>query len=171
MKTSEQWLSEVEANPSKFNQWLATQWLAEQEAAVRIQDLASKSTPKNKKIISKIAHDEFKHAKLLEDICNKRSISIAKQSTNRYYSKIELDSLSTDHLYAIGHYAEGMRLARIKAICKSEMMPEDIKDAFQIILKDEIMHEKAFGKIASKAALAEMQGKHQLGLEALGLSI
>lgn len=172
MKTSKQWLSEVKQDSNKFNNWLSQQWLAEEVAAKRILELVGK-TPfqKEKKILTRISKDEVKHAELLKQLCNARNISMATKSTDRYYDQIELDKLTQDQLYAIGHYAEGMRLSRIRDICEDNEMPADIQQAFKTILKDEIMHEKAFGKIASPIALNQMQNKHELGIAALGLTL
>lgn len=171
MQTSEQWLKSVKTNKSKFNNWLSQQWLAEVKAQDEIQKLQTNAKEKHKKILSRIALDEGKHAELLRVLCEKRNVSIAKDSTNRYYGSIKLPELSQDELYAIGHYAEGMRLSRIRAICNDPDIDADIKSTFAVILKDEVMHEKAFGCIASKSALAKMKNKHELGVAALGLSI
>ena len=172
MKTSKQWLEEVKQDKTKFNNWLSQQWLAEEVAAKRIFDLVGKTAnQKEKKLLARISKDEVKHAELLKQLCTNRNIPMATKSTDRYYDQIELDKLSQDQLYAIGHYAEGMRLSRIKAICEDKSMSVDIQEAFKVVLTDEIMHEKAFGKIASYEALKQMQGKHELGVAALGLTL
>lgn len=171
MQTSQQWLNSVKANKEKFNRWLSQQWLAEVKATDEIQKLSSNATVKHKVILNKISKDEAKHAGLLQSLCQKRGLSIAKESTNRYYNTVELKELSQDELYAIGHYAEGMRLSRIRAILNDTEIDSDIRSVFSVILKDEVMHEKAFGKIASKPALVKMRNKHELGVAALGLSI
>jgi tRNA isopentenyl-2-thiomethyl-A-37 hydroxylase MiaE len=170
MKTSKQWWEETKNNPEKFNKWLSQQWLAEKEAFDKIKQL-SFNDPKNASILTKIATDELKHSYLLESLCTKRGVEIAQSSSDRYYGSIKLQELSQDELYAIGHYAEGMRLDRIRAIVEDTDTPEDVSFAFNIILKDEIMHEKAFGAIASKSALNSMKNKHELGVQALGLTL
>jgi len=170
MKTSKQWWDETKNNTVKFNKWLSQQWLAEAVAFGKIKELAL-NDPENAAILTKIATDELKHSLLLKDLCVSRSIAIAQRSTDRYYGSINLESLSKDELYAIGHYAEGMRLSRIRAITEDQDAPEDVSFVFSIILKDEIMHEKAFKAIASKDALQRMKNKHELGVQALGLTL
>lgn len=142
----------------------------ERVAFGKIKELAFNDT-KNAAILTKIANDEFYHSVLLEGLCITRSVEIAKTSTNRYYGSINLESLSKDEIYAIGHYAEGMRLSRIRAIIEDQDTPEDVYYVFSIILKDEIMHEKAFEAITSKDSLKRMKNKHELGVQALGLTL
>ncbi len=169
MKTSTQWLQEVKDDSTKLNRWLSRQWLAETEAAERIAELATKVEPQYKTVLEKIAADETKHAELLGVLCTKRGLKESKDTDSRYYSQVNLEELSVDELCALGHHAEGMRLDRIIAICDDEDIDEDIRDSFSIILHDEIMHEKAFGYIASEEAKQKMKGRHDLGVAALGL--
>jgi len=170
MKTSKQWWSEIKNNPLKFNKWLSQQWLAENVAFIKIKEL-SFNDPDNAAILTKIATDELKHSVLLQGLCENRGVEIAWGSTDRYYGSIKLEELSKDELYAIGHYAEGMRLSRIQAIVEDRDTPRDISFVFSIILKDEVMHEKAFKVLASKDALQRMKNKHELGVQALGLTL
>lgn len=171
MKTSKEWLEGVKANPNKFNTWLASQWLAEIEAAERIRKLAETSTDRKERyILTKIANDESKHATLIGGLCVKRGIPIGR-STNRYYDAVQLSKLTREQLFAVGHYAEGMRLARIEAICNDKDIPTDISEVFQVILKDEQMHEKAFLALTDDDSLDEMRGRHELGVQALGLTL
>ena len=171
MQTSEQWLNSVKNNKEKFNTWLAQQWLAEVKASHEIKILADNAEDKHKKILLRLSNDENKHANLLRSLCEKRGLSIAKESTDRYYNTVEVQALTQDELYAIGYYAEGMRLSRIRAICNDSEMALDIKESFIVILKDEIMHERAFGRIASSTSLVKMKNKHDLGVAALGLTL
>ena len=171
MQTSKQWLNSVKNSNQKFNNWLSQQWLAEVRATREIKVLSDNAESNHKRILARISSDEQKHADLLKGLCEKRGLNIAVKSTNRYYGSIELETLSQDELYAIGHYAEGMRLSRIRAICSDESMPADIREVFSVILKDEIMHEKAFGRIASAGAIMKMKNKHELGAAALGLAL
>lgn len=170
-QTSEQWLESVKNNKDKFNTWLSQQWLAEVKATHEIKVLADNAEDKHKKVLLRISNDENKHTNLLKELCEKRGLTIAKESTNRYYNTVELHTLTQDELYAIGHYAEGMRLSRILAICNDAEMDADIKESFAVILKDEIMHEKVFGRIATQEAKTKMKGKHELGVAALGLTL
>lgn len=171
-KTSKEWLQSVKQDPSKFHKWLANQWLAEVEAAGRIQELADTATDnKERVLLSKIASDEARHASLLEGLCQTRGIKISKKSSNRYYDSVQLSGLTRSELFAVGHYAEGMRLSRIEAICEDSEMPSDITAVFQTILKDEQMHEKAFKSLTDKESLTAMHGRHELGVQALGLTL
>lgn len=171
-KTSKEWLQSVKQNPDKFNKWLANQWLAEVEAAARIQKLADTATnSKEQVLLSKIASDEARHADLLKGLCNTRGIKISEKSSNRYYDSVKLSGLTRSELFAVGHYAEGMRLSRIEAICVDTEMPSDITTVFQSILKDEQMHEKAFKSLTDKESLEAMRDRHELGVQALGLTL
>lgn len=171
MKTSKQWLNEVKNDTTKLHRWLSRQWLAEVDASKRIADLSDKVPLKYKNVLMKIAKDESKHAYLLGVLCKSRDIECSTDTTSRYYSSVDLPNLSVDELCALGHYAEGMRLDRIQAICDDSDIDSDIKEAFNIILKDELMHEKAFGIIASTEAKSKMKNQHVLAAQALGLVV
>lgn len=172
LRTSEQWLEEVLANPAKLERWLSRQWRCELDAAVRLQAIVDNEPErKNKLLLNKIAADEFKHAEMIAQLCSVRGIDIAPEEKGRYYTEVKLDNLTKDEIYAAGHFAEGMSLARIKAIVNNKNVAADIRAAFEIILIDEEMHEKAFGAMASQEAKDKMQQFHEAGKVALGLEV
>lgn len=171
MKTSKQWLNEVKSDSKKFNNWLSRQLKAEIDAASRIKDLASLAKPQHKIILNKIANDEYKHAELLQQLCDKRGVKVSQDKTSRYYNEVDVKSLTLDKMYAAGYFAEGMRLSRIKAIVEDKDMNGDVVAAFKIILKDEEMHEKAFGVLSSQEAKNSVKSMHDAGVKALGLVI
>lgn len=170
MQSSKQWLDSVKQDKEKLHKWLGSQWTAEIEAANRIKELADRVSDKAQKaLLTKISKDETTHAKLLENLCNSRGIKSPIKSSGRYYSAVGLENLSNDQLFALGYHAESMRLTRIRAICADKDTDADIRLAFSTILKDEEMHEKAFGALASEKAIIQMKDKHSLGVQALGL--
>ena len=172
MQTPKEWLESVKNDPEKMNKWLSSQWYAEIEAAMRIEDLAYKAdTLAERKLLFRISEDESKHAKLLKELCEARNINLPTKGSGRYYDLICIDDLSNDELYALGHHAEAMLLSRIEAICEDEEVPEDIREKFLVLLKDEQMHEKAFGALATEESLVKMKDKHNLGVAALGLTL
>ncbi len=72
---------------------------------------------------------------------------------------------------AIGAYAEGLSLRRMRVIIKDPETPQDLKDLFAVIEPEEAYHAKALEKIATKHGMNAVRHCHDKGLEALGLKI
>lgn len=173
MKTSVQWWAETKNDPAKLESWLKKQFVGEVTAANRITGLVDRFNPQFNitKMLYKIAMDENKHALWILDLLQARNIKVpsTKGAEDRYWAQTLPGIKSLDHGLAVGAHAEAMRLERIKVIADDADAPEDIRLTFTNILKDELMHERAFRTKASDEALAETKGNHKLGREALGL--
>lgn len=175
MKTPEMWLEEVLNSKAKMHHWLQRQYVGECLAFQRMTSLSKKLdlTLKEKIILEKIAGDEDIHSRWIQALLSKYEITIPYVSYNedRYWKATLKDVITKDHLFAIGHHAEAMRLRQIRLLCSDKRVPEEIQAIFTLILKDETFHAKAFKQLASKEALKEMSVNHKAGLEALGLEL
>lgn len=72
---------------------------------------------------------------------------------------------------AVGAYAEGLSLKRMRVIIQDEKTPGDLRKLFQVIEPEESYHAKILQKIAKKYGMLKVKGCHEDGLEALGLKI
>lgn len=175
MKTSVQWWNEIKADPAKLEDWLKKQWRGEVTATFRIRKLAHQFSvgEKEYRVLDAIAKQEETHAMWIGDLLNSRNINVdlddIKNAEVRYWAQTLPGIKDFQTGAAVAAHAEGMRLERIRAIAADEDAPADIREVFQKILKDEEWHERAFTELASEEALAETEGNHKLGLEALGL--
>ena len=176
MKTSTQWWSEVKSNDSKMADWLKKQYRGEVTASYRIRKLSEQYVDKESKeatILAKIAEQEETHAQWVKELLDSRNIAVdatdIEQAESRYWAKTLPGITSFETGTAVAAHAEGMRLERIRAIANDDQSPEDIRDVFTKILKDEIWHESAFTHLSKAEALKATEGDDKLGREALGL--
>ncbi len=176
MKTSQQWWNEVKSDSAKLTDWLHKQYRGEVTAGYRVRKFAEQYTDKDSrefKILNMIGQQEETHASWIKDIMDARGINVdASDIVNaekRYWSATLPGIKDFVTGSAVAAHAEGMRLDRIRAISYDEDAPEDIRSVFKKILKDETWHESAFRSLSTPEALAETEGNHKLGLEALGL--
>lgn len=173
MKSVQDWINEVKSDPAKFDHWLQRQYVGECLAAERIEQLAE-LVPENKQaIIHRIADDESLHADWVRGLLNARGIPLPKvtQDGARYWKPVLDKGLTVQQLLAAGAHAEEMRLHRIRAIVADEEFPEDVREVFGNILPDEEFHARAFAAAAGPDAVAEAAGRHQQGMDALGLEV
>lgn len=170
---TQEWLAKVTSSNEELTHWLQRQYIGEITAARRISGLVESSPEKFKKVISRIADDELRHAEWVGELLTSRGIALPqiKDAEIRYWEPIlsELDSF--EKTAAAGHHAEGMRLVRIRALCESSEIDDDIRGVFQRILPDEEFHEQAFKAMSTDESIAFMRDKHEAGLERLGLEI
>ncbi len=176
MKTSAQWWSDTKSSESKINDWLIKQWRGEVTASVRIRKLAEQyvdSSSREAKILNQIAEQEDMHASWIKILLDARRIEADRseilQAENRYWEKTlpGIKDFSTGT--AVAAHAEGMRLERIRVIAGDAESPDDIRDTFAKILRDEEWHESAFLQLSTAEALEATQGDYELGRQALGL--
>lgn len=173
MKTVQTWIDEVKAVPAKFDHWLQRQYVGECLAAERIRQLAELVPEKHKTVLHKIAADEAQHAAWVQGLLEVRGIPLPEvtQDGTRYWGPVLEQGLSVQQLLAAGAHAEEMRLHRIRAIAADPEFPEDVRKVFADILPDEEFHARAFAAAAGPAAVSDAEGRHQQGLEALGLEV
>lgn len=173
--TTQQWLAKILSSKDKLHNWLIRQYIGEMTAVGRIARLASTAPEKNQPILWKIADDEFQHATWVLNLLIARGISCPDienaQAEDRYWKPVKEGMNTFEDTAAAGHYAESMRLVRIRAIVNCTEIDKDIRDVFIKILPDEEMHEKAFKAMTNQASLDKMKSKHEAGLKLLGLEI
>lgn len=176
MKTTAQWWEDVSTSPSKLEDWLKDQYYGEQTAAVRIRGLLDaypEITAKQRAIINRIADDEEQHAIWVKGLLNTRGIPVIefhRDKAERYWSKVLSDEpLTFSQICAIGHHAEVMRLDRINLLAADKRFT-DIAEVFGKILPDELFHAKAFCAMSTTADIEAARGRHNDGLNALGLA-
>lgn len=173
MKTSAQWWAECKADPEKFNRWLQRQYTGEVTAAKRINQVFAKHPPQNDRwwpVIQEIAAQEQAHAEWIAILLRNRGIEPKiEESDKRYWLETlpGIDDFFTAS--AVAAHAEAMRLERIKVIAEDPDAPEDVRNTFDRILRDELFHERAFRTMTSPEAYEATRDNHELGREALGL--
>jgi len=176
MKTSKQWWDEVKNSPRLMSEWLVKQYRGEVTASHRILRFAEQyaTDPHDIRILSIIADQERQHALWVKDLLDVRGIEVDADEINhaeeRYWKETlpGIDSFETGS--AVAAHAEAMRLERIRVIANDPEAPLDIRHTFNMILTDEVFHEKAFTKLSNTEALIATQDQHDLGLKALGLA-
>lgn len=171
MKTVEQWLSEIKNDPMKQIHWLQRQYLGEFLAAERIQQLADQSTGRHAAVLKKIAQDEQAHTQWVKELLEIRNIDLPTITYDgtRYWEPILGKFKSFEEIAGIGHHAETMRLARIRALADDLEIDEDIRQVFKNILPDEEFHAKAFAAMSTPEAIESTRTLHNAGMELLGL--
>lgn len=173
MKTTQQWLTEVKADPAKLTQWLERQYVGEALAAERIQSLADQTNTRSKKVLERIASDEQKHTKWVAELLVARGIPLPELTYEgtRYWKPILDNMHSFEEVAGVGHHAEAMRLVRIRALAVDPDIDADIREVFTQILPDEEFHAKAFAAMSTPEAIENTRKLHEAGLELLGLEI
>lgn len=173
MKTVTTWINEVIGSPAKLNSWLSRQYVGEMLAAERIKELVPLVDPRYKSVMNKIANDEAKHAKWVQNLLIRRNISIPEVSykEDRYWKTVLAGKTDINDLLAVGAHAEEMRLHRIRAIASDYRFDADIREVFSAILPDEERHAKGFAIAAGEVAVKATNKNHELGLKALGLTL
>jgi len=169
-KTSKEWVEEISQDSLKLHYWLERQYIGEELAARRLEELCKHPdlTDKQRPVIKRIALEERLHSKWIAALLP--SLPEVNYDEDRYWSKINLSELSLDELLAAGHHAEEMRLERIQAVVESNL-PKNIREVFAKILPMEKFHSRAFGSLASEEALAKTEENHRAGMLALNLVI
>lgn len=174
MKTSQEWWKEVKTDEAKFVDWLVKQHRGEVTAAQRIEAFAEKYaiSDKHKKTLSLIAKQERQHASWVAELLESRGIKQDVSCAEEKYWRETLPKIeSFETGAAVGAHAEKMRLERIRVIASDISAPEDVRETFKKILKDELFHEKAFRNMAGDDAMKKTFHSHESGLNALGLEI
>lgn len=171
---SQQWWNKIKLEPALFTDWLRDQYHGEATAAARLvvfKNQFSNSIVADK-LISIIAAQEAVHAEWIKGLLESRGIKpeILKKEERYWKETLEgIDSLKSG--CAVAAHAEEMRLERIRVIVSDETAPEDIREVFSKILKQEVFHAKAFKVLAGKEEYLKASGNHRKGLAALGLTL
>lgn len=177
MKTPMQWWTTVKSDDKLLNDWLLRQYRGEVTAASRIEHFRDRYACKAnafraqaKRILTTIASQERQHAAWVLDLLHARGITPDIEGAEERYWKETLPSVeSFETGAAVGAHAEEMRLLRIRTIVEDDTAPEDIRDVFKRILKDEEFHARAFRDMAGEEAMSKTAGAHERGMALLGL--
>jgi rubrerythrin len=136
-----------------------------------VDAFGSQASKKMVDTVLMIADQEDQHAFWIGELLESRNIKpeLIQNKKERYWEKTlpGIDSWETG--CAVAAHAEKMRLERITAICDDNESPEDVKEVFKKILKDELFHEKAFREFSSEQAMLDTMENHINGKNALGL--
>ena len=175
-RITEIWWQKCLLDKQKIEHWLISLYNNELDAKERFLDFAEKycqEDVESYKIFLEIAAQEAKHAILVENIIKNRGLTIYVKSskTGRYWLQTLKCIEDKMTAAAIGAYAEGLSLKRMRIIINNVNTPVDLRELFKIIEPEESYHAKILQKIAKKYGMSKVRECHNKGLEALGLKI
>ena len=173
---TEKWWTNCLNDKEKLEHWLVGLYNNEKDAEERFVNFANTYCLKDQEAYEtfiNIASQEANHAKMVETILKERSISLYEKSSKngRYWRNTLPCICDMKTAAAIGAYAEGLSLKRMRVIIKDPNTPQDLVKLFQVIEPEESYHAKALEKIATKYGMKSVKDCHDKGLEALGLKI
>ena len=170
---SKAWWDKTKKSDAKITTWLQKQYIGEARAVSRLKIYLDHfdPQPKFRMVVEKIAGQEGKHADWIEDLLYTRFAVPDLKHEDRYWKHTLQGIKSFDDMCGVAWAAESMRLERIKTIVEDKNAPEDIRNTFKKILKDELFHERAFRALSSKTSKKKAIVNHVKGLAAIGLSM
>ena len=173
---TENWWKKCLANPEKLEHWLVSLYNNEKDAEERFKNFAIDYCINDKEafdIFNFIAEQERQHAILVEEILKNRNIDLYEKSSKdgKYWRNTIPCIVDMKTAAAIGAYAEGLSLKRMRVIIADSNTPEDLKNLFKVIEPEESYHAKVLEKIATKYGMKEVKDCHDKGLIELGLKI
>lgn len=176
-QTSAEWWETTGKDPERLMAWLRKQYHGEATAYLRLLQFIDKfvhqcPSPRRAAIVGQIAEQERRHAEWIGKLLIDRGDPdprVIEGKVERYWDETLGGIVSWETGCAVAAHAEGMRLARIRAIANDPGAPEDVRDVFCKILPEEEWHEQAFSSLATPEALDETKANHQAGAAALGL--
>ena len=176
IKITKAWWQNCLNNKEKLEHWLVSLYNNEKDAEERFVNFAlayCKNDQTAFNTFMTIAKQESNHAMLVEKILIDRGIELyVKSSKNGRYWRNTLPCVcDMKTAAAIGAYAEGMSLSRMRVIIKDKNTPKDLRELFKVIEPEESFHAKALENIAKKHGMKAVKDCHDKGLEALGLKI
>ena len=175
MKSTSEWLEGILKDNKLLIDWLKKQYCGEVRAYIKITEVSKYLLPtETKSKLRHIANQELQHSFLIGTLIHSRGYlpSVNYHSTEkRYWKNTELKKKTFKELMAVGSHAENMRLVRINAICDHPDTPDDIREVFQHIQKEELWHAKVFTDLSDIDSLEKMKYEHKCGLQLLGLEI
>jgi hypothetical protein len=173
---TEQWWQKCLNDKEKLEHWLVGLYNNEKDAEERFINFAETYCKGDKEayaIFIEIAGQEAQHAVLVEAILKNRNITLFAKSTKdgRYWRNTLPCVIDVNTAAAIGAYAEGLSLKRMRVIIKDPNTPQDLIDLFKVIEPEEAYHAKILETIATKHGMKAVKDCHDKGLEELGLKI
>ena len=173
---TEKWWHECLNNKEKLEHWLVSLYNNEKDAEERFLSFANEycsDDPEAYAIFIIIAEQERNHAVLVDKILQNRIIEKHEKSSKngRYWRNTLSCIVDKKTAAAIGAYAEGLSLSRMRVIIADKNTPNDIKELFKIIEPEESYHAKSLRAIATIHGMKNVKDCHDKGLEELGLKI
>ena len=173
---TEQWWQKCLKDKEKLEHWLVGLYNNEKDAEDRFNDFADtycKGDMHAYVIFKNIAIQEAEHAVLVEKILKDRNITLFAKSTKdgRYWRNTLPCVIDCSTAAAIGAYAEGLSLKRMRVIIKDPNTPQDLIELFKVIEPEEAYHARVLETIATKHGMKAVKDCHDKGLEELGLKI
>jgi hypothetical protein len=175
-KITEDWWTKCLNDKEKLEHWLVSLYNNEKDAEFRFTSFGIDycyNDEEAHRTFMLIAVQEKKHAELVEKILIDRNIKLYQKSSNdsRYWRNTLPCICDKKTAAAIGAYAEGLSLKRMRVIIKDKNTPKDLVELFKVIEPEESYHAKALRAIATKYGMDKVKDCHDKGLEELGLKI
>lgn len=170
-ESTARWWSKIKKDGKALVAWLRDQYHGEVTAADRIERYCASQAPEQwKSVLETIATQEKMHAVWVGDLLKRRGHDPQVIEKNERYWEEVVGSVS-DFETAAGAaaHAEQMRLERIEVIANDPHGPNDVKNVFKRILRDERFHARAFAAMAGESGMERTKDAHERGLQALGL--
>lgn len=173
---TEKWWNQCLNDKEKLEHWLVGLYNNEKDAEERFIIFANTYCLKDQEAYDtfiNIANQEANHAKLVEQILKNRGINLYEKSSKngRYWRNTLSCICDMKTAAAIGAYAEGLSLKRMRVIIKDSNTPLDLVELFKVIEPEESYHAKSLEEIATKYGMKSVKDCHDKGLEALGLKM
>lgn len=153
IQITKKWWYDCLNNPEKLQHWLVSLYNNEKDAEERFKNFADDYCKNDKEaydLFYMIADQERNHAILVEKIINNRGITLYEKSSKngRYWRNTLQCICDKETAAAIGAYAEGLSLQRMRVIIRDKNTPQDLIDLFKIVEPEEAFHAKSLEKIA-----------------------
>lgn len=173
---TEIWWNKCLNDSEKLEHWLVGLYNNEKDAEERFINFANQYCKEDAQaydVFIEIAEQESQHAILVEEILKNRNIALFTKSTKdgRYWRNTLPCVIDSSTAAAIGAYAEGLSLKRMRVIIKNLNTPKDLIELFKVIEPEEAYHARVLEKIATKHGMKAVRDCHDKGLEELGLKI
>ena len=170
------WWKQCLSDPEKLEHWLVSLYNNEKDAEERFINFANEYCQNDKdayNIFTTIAEQERQHAILVDKVMTDRGIvKYTKSSKDGRYWRNTLPCIcDMETAAAIGAYAEGLSLKRMRVIIDDPETPTDLREMFKVIEPEESFHARSLADIATKFGMDKVRDCHDKGLEELGLKI
>lgn len=176
IQITKNWWKKCLNDSEKLEHWLVGLYNNEKDAEERFINFANEYCIKDSEeynVFINIANQERNHAILVDKILLDRNVQKYEKSSKdgRYWRNTLPCIVDMKTAAAIGAYAEGLSLKRMRVIIKDPNTPQDLVELFKVIEPEESYHAKVLEKIATKYGMKSVKDCHDNGLEELGLKI
>jgi len=137
-RITEDWWNRCLNDKEKLEHWLVSLYNNEKDAEERFVHFAETYCLGDKDAyitFYTIAMQEKNHAEIVEKVIKNRGISLYEKTSKngRYWRNTLPCIVDKKTAAAIGAYAEGLSLKRMRVIIKDKSTPDDLRDMFAII--------------------------------------